>query len=1604
MLSMRKKSPQHAEAQAPSQPSSYLPLAAALGQRQLVTSRAGTHTAAKWSRQQPRAEVKTVLPKKPPSFPVDAHDALDAAFSSPPEFEPQRQGSSVDETASPERESLSLRSLLSRQLLVWGPEQQQVLPGSRVLLIGAGAVAVEAAKCLLQSGVGCLLLVDPEAPAPEERAANFALSGHKEQQEIAATTADETAAATSAKNANNSAPCDSSDRFERHQTGLSACLRQLPKQQQRQPMNRARIACAALQHIKAPYARVAEVSLHIRPGETVAAWRRRVENLLQHVDVLLLCDRPLQQNIFFSSVARKLRAQQKVRRGQLEQKQALRGGPLVVAVSTAGLSGRIALDFGNFTFSAVSEEAALASLLHKHAQPQKQERQQEPQTGRLRFCPLSSILFLPESIQQLEPPERRAVHLPADEEQQYLTAAFEALDAAESEGQAVNTDPAQLFGPAAEAGTTAAAAAAGSLRSWSASRIPSARRVAERAASIWRRRYGPTVAATAAAGAAAAARASNQTAVAVKAAAEAAASAALMKGAAVAGRVGGLMAKGSRGHIAPIAAAMGALAAQEALKGLTRKYRPLQGPFVLDALELLELIRHAGFNRGAVRGSRVIGTSINEDSSNSNRSSNKRDLTTSCLSSSAPAVCAAANPDSAGPEGCDSVEVHAKFLPWEGQQQLLGAELQSRLNHLRVLLVGAGAIGCEVLKNFALMGVSTHCKDTHRSNDRFQNCKQNSGGSFIRDTPTKKRRSIISRLLMACRYGLNSVELEEAAITAAQTAASTTARHAASISGVETCQGGLLSLMDGDTVEMSNLSRQVLFTVASLQRPKSVAAAAAALRLCSRVRLQPFPFMLSRHTLWRLPPMYIQEQDLMVAALDSVNARLYVDELCLLHSKPWVEAGTLGLRGHAQSMVPHLTEHYGAATGGVSSSSSAANSSSAVPVCSVRGAPTAPFHAVHWASDQLQQRFRNDIAAAHVLLQQLFEQTMHVPAGASAAGQGLSRADAEAPSPACGAALNSNNTDIQEALRILGMAPAAVAAAAAGKLQLRFLLLLAREILQAQQIKTTETEPQPLEQPQLPFQHQGEQAMARKEVSLLSPTHLRLLSLALSVFGVLFRRVAREKTEGKLSHASDEALGEAVERNCSKQMPMPLDFTDADTLDVVGASGQLLAATLGYEPVAGMTPSLACADASAAAALQQEQEHELLLQGRGTGPWSRQCVASALWHLVQLSQAQARRTSLDSCELLAQTENSASLASLAEALMRDVQAAERGGNYALVAPAELSLSADNAVPLRFLTSAARLRCRAFGLKPLPGPEETQQLIGRIVPATATATTLAAALACLEVYRLVALGLAGSRTSQRLQQQREQQQQKHVRDKRNGLPVIWLDTGTCLNRRTALQSRLQHLRNSFFSLSVPFLAEAPPLEPPTQRFPSGRRCGQPFSAWDFFRLRVRGHTLNSTTESLIGKGVVAGEAEAPEAITVAELVDLIEKDTGVRVVSLTCKEALLYAAPQNGKSLQQQQQSMLPPKIAQLFGVRQRKALINPRMKLAEALRQSLRGATLLANHGQRKEAWVRRQMNQPRQQDGLSWVVVRIAASDSAGAEVTLPPLKVLVRSVQFED
>ncbi len=44
---------------------------------------------------------------------------------------------------------------------------------------------------------------------------------------------------------------------------------------------------------------------------------------------------------------------------------------------------------------------------------------------------------------------------------------------------------------------------------------------------------------------------------------------------------------------------------------------------------------------------------------------------------------------------------------YDGQVGVFGAELQAKLQVLNLFLVGAGALGCEFVKNFACMGVAT---------------------------------------------------------------------------------------------------------------------------------------------------------------------------------------------------------------------------------------------------------------------------------------------------------------------------------------------------------------------------------------------------------------------------------------------------------------------------------------------------------------------------------------------------------------------------------------------------------------------------------------------------------------------------------------------------------------------------------------------------------------------------------------------------------------------------------------------------------------------------------------------------------------------------------
>jgi len=109
------------------------------------------------------------------------------------------------------------------------------------------------------------------------------------------------------------------------------------------------------------------------------------------------------------------------------------------------------------------------------------------------------------------------------------------------------------------------------------------------------------------------------------------------------------LAQCSRGHISPMAAMMGGIVAQEALKACSGKFTPLHQWMHFDAIEML------------------------------------------------PEDAADLGVEEFAPRGCR----------YDSQIAVIGRQLQERVQNLRYFLVGAGAIGCEMIKNWAMMGVAT---------------------------------------------------------------------------------------------------------------------------------------------------------------------------------------------------------------------------------------------------------------------------------------------------------------------------------------------------------------------------------------------------------------------------------------------------------------------------------------------------------------------------------------------------------------------------------------------------------------------------------------------------------------------------------------------------------------------------------------------------------------------------------------------------------------------------------------------------------------------------------------------------------------------------------
>ena len=280
-----------------------------------------------------------------------------------------------------------------------------------------------------------------------------------------------------------------------------------------------------------------------------------------------------------------------------------------------------------------------------------------------------------------------------------------------------------------------------------------------------------------------------------------------------------IFAKTCRGYLSPMAAMFGGIVGQEVVKACTGKFSPLFQWFYFDSVESL-------------------------------------------------------------PETLTEEDLAPRGDRYDGQVACFGRAMQEKILNQKIFLVGAGALGCEFLKNFACMGLS---------------CGER----------------------------------------------------------------GQVTVTDDDVIEKSNLSRQFLFRDWNIGQGKSVCASNAAAVINPALKVNALENRVSPDTEDVFDDDFWQGLDVVVNALDNVNARLYVDSRCVYFQKPLLESGTLGTKCNTQMVIPNMTENYGASRDPPEKSA---------PMCTLHSFPHNIDHCLTWARSEFEGAFEKAPAEANSYL------------------------------------------------------------------------------------------------------------------------------------------------------------------------------------------------------------------------------------------------------------------------------------------------------------------------------------------------------------------------------------------------------------------------------------------------------------------------------------------------------------------------------------------------------------------------------------------------------------------------------------------------------------
>lgn len=156
-------------------------------------------------------------------------------------------------------------------------------------------------------------------------------------------------------------------------------------------------------------------------------------------------------------------------------------------------------------------------------------------------------------------------------------------------------------------------------------------------------------------------------------------------------------------------------------------------------------------------------------------------------------------------------------------------------------------------------------------------------------------------------------------------------------------QYGEIHIVDLDTITLSNLNRQFLFRPKDIDKSKSLTVVKAVEEF-NYHNSKLIPHHGNIMDTEQFPMSWWNQFNYVFNALDNLEARRYVNKMCLFLKKPLMESGTTGYDGQVQPIFPNYSECF---------ECQAKATPKTFPVCTIRSTPSQPVHCITWAKEFL---------------------------------------------------------------------------------------------------------------------------------------------------------------------------------------------------------------------------------------------------------------------------------------------------------------------------------------------------------------------------------------------------------------------------------------------------------------------------------------------------------------------------------------------------------------------------------------------------------------------------------------------------------------------------